>query len=115
MNEPIYLPVAHGEGKFIPKDQSILQTLKNNNQLIFKYTTADGQAPTYPANPNGSTEDIAGICDPTGRVLGLMPHPERHFFFEHHPSWARLTRTKSKLGDGARIFENGITYAKENL
>ena len=110
----IYLPVAHGEGKFIPKDAKVLETLKANGQIIFHYCTAKGQAPYYPANPNGSMEDIAGICDPTGHVLGLMPHPERHFLSHQHPFWTRLNK-KDKLGDGAKIFENGVNYIREKL
>ncbi len=110
----IYLPVAHGEGKFIPKDAKILETLKANGQVIFNYCTTDGKEPSYPQDPNGSTEHIAGICDTTGRVLGLMPHPERHFFNHQHPFWSRLPKT-NKMGDGAKIFENGIEYVKKNL
>lgn len=110
----IYLPVAHGEGKFIPKDQTVLKKLKANGQVVFSYCNARGGKPLYPENPNGSTDDIAGICDPTGRILGLMPHPERHFLFEHHPFWGRLASRKP-LGDGAIIFENGVLFAKKNL
>ncbi len=110
----IYLPVAHGEGKFIPRDAKLLATIEENNQVVFRYTAPDGEKPGYPDNPNGSTADIAGICDPTGRVLGLMPHPERHFWFEQHPSWTRQTK-KSPYGDGAKIFENGINYVKDKL
>ena len=110
----IYLPVAHGEGKFIPRDSKVLETLKANGQIVFHYCTQEGRKPEYPQDPNGSTEHIAGICDMTGRVLGLMPHPERHFLFQQHPFWSRLTK-KSELGDGAKIFENGVTYAREKL
>ena len=110
----MYLPVAHGEGKFIPRDKKVLDALESNGQIVLRYCAADGTKPVYPDNPNGSTEDIAGICDTTGRVFGLMPHPERHFLFEQHPFWTRLVK-KSILGDGAKIFENGITYVKENL
>ncbi len=112
--EQIYLPVAHGEGKFIPMNNALMEALKSKGQIVFKYCTKDGTTPTYPDNPNGSTEDIAGICDPTGRILGLMPHPERHFLFEHHPAWTRKQR-KSEYGDGAKIFSNGVQYVKENL
>lgn len=114
MPKQIYLPVAHGEGKFIPKDPEVLDALKANGQVVFHYCSANGGVPSYPEDPNGSTEHIAGICDPTGRVLGLMPHPERHFFTRQHPFWTRLNK-KEKLGDGAKIFENGINYVKENL
>ncbi len=124
LTSQIYLPVAHGEGKFIPRDAKILETLKSNGQVVFHYCAPDGKTPTYPENPNGSTEHIAGICDTTGRVLGLMPHPERHFLSHQHPYWTRLrqgsggqarSRKKNELGDGAKIFENGVNYAKENL
>ena len=110
----IYLPVAHGEGKFIPMSKKILDQIKSNGQVVFKYCAPDGEKPSYPDNPNGSTDDIAGICDTTGRVLGLMPHPERHLVFEQHPFWTRLPKT-SPLGDGARIFENGINYIKSRF
>lgn len=118
----IYLPVAHGEGKFVPSDEALLQELKQNNQVAFRYSTAQGDRPRYPENPNGSVDDIAGITDPTGRILGLMPHPERHFLFIQHPQWTRLIKKDRDRtlfcpykGDGARIFENGINYARKNL
>ena len=110
----IYLPVAHGEGKFIPKDQKVLQKLRNNGQIVFCYCSPEGGKPVYPENPNGSVEDIAGICDTTGRVLGLMPHPERHFFAIQHPSQTRLEEI-GEFGDGAELFKNGIKYVKANL
>ncbi|MFC1594359.1 phosphoribosylformylglycinamidine synthase I [Candidatus Omnitrophota bacterium] len=112
--EIIYLPVAHAEGKFLVKDKKILQRLHKNNQIVFQYCDEFGKADGYPSNPNGSLEDIAGICDRTGRVLGLMPHPERHFFFEHHPRWTRLSQ-RSRRGHGAAIFKNGVAYAKKHL
>jgi len=114
MSPQIYLPVAHGEGKFIPRDKKVLDALAAQGQIVLRYCTPEGGKPSYPDNPNGSTDDIAGICDTTGRILGLMPHPERHFLFEQHPYWTRLTK-KSDYGDGAKIFENGINYVKENL
>lgn len=114
ITQPIFLPVAHGEGKFIPKDNSVLERLKKNDQIVFRYATQNGGTPDYPGNPNGSVEDIAGICDRTGRIFGLMPHPERHFLFTHHPFWTRLTK-KNEFGDGARIFENGVKYVKERI
>ncbi len=114
MDAVLTLPVAHGEGKFVPKDESILSKLKENNQIVLRYCTDSGAHPKFPQNPNGSMDDIAGICDATGRVFGLMPHPERHFFPTQHPSWTRL-KEKPKFGDGAPIFQNGINYVKENL
>jgi phosphoribosylformylglycinamidine synthase subunit PurQ / glutaminase len=114
----IYLPVAHGEGKFMAQDESLLKQLQNNQQIVFRYTSEDCRPPKYPENPNGSVDHIAGIADRTGRILGLMPHPERHFLFQQHPSWTRLAKKKSRglvLGDGAKIFENGVRYVKEKL
>ena len=110
----ISLPVAHGEGKFIPEDQGVAQKLKENGQIVFRYCNAFGGKPKYPENPNGSVDDIAGITDRTGRIFGLMPHPERHFLFVQHPHWTRLNK-KAQLGDGAKIFQNGVNYVKEKL
>jgi phosphoribosylformylglycinamidine synthase len=83
--EIIYLPVAHAEGKFVVKDNSVLERLKRNNQIVFQYCDENGNLKDYPFNPNGSIENIAGICDETGRILGLMPHPERHIDFFQNP------------------------------
>jgi len=110
----IYLPVAHGEGKFIARDKRVMDALVGNGQIVLRYCNPEGGKPAYPQNPNGSIDDIAGICDTTGRVFGLMPHPERHFFFEQHPFWTRLKK-QNEFGDGAKIFENGINYVKESL
>ena len=110
----IHLPIAHGEGKFVTRDSAVLKRLKLNNQVAFHYCDASGNSGKYPVNPNGSLDDIAGITDPTGQILGLMPHPERFFYFTQSPSWTR-TDKKSKYGDGAKIFENGIEYVKKNL
>ena len=99
----IYLPIAHGEGKFIPRDKEVLAQLRKNGQIVFKYTD----------NPNGSIDDIAGICDTTGRILGMMPHPERHVLGTQHPRWTR--EGLKEHGDGFQIFKNGIDYVKEKL
>jgi len=104
--ETIYLPIAHGEGKFIPKDKSILKKLWENNQAVLQYVE----------NPNGSIDNIAGICDTTGRIFGLMPHPERHVSWEQHPR--RVSECQSvrvSAGDGLQIFKNAVEYAKTNL
>jgi len=111
--EIIYLPVAHGEGKFIPKNTAVLNRLKKNSQVVFTYCSEDGSAAGYPYNPNGSVEHIAGICDETGRVLGLMPHPERHCFLYQHPRWPGAK--KETEGDGLQIFRNGVEYAGKKL
>ena len=110
----IYLPVAHGEGKFVVWDESIQRRLQERNQIAFRYCSPSGGSPRYPENPNGSLEDIAAITDESGRILGLMPHPERHFLGTHHPRWTRLEK-KSEYGDGARILANGINYANKKF
>jgi phosphoribosylformylglycinamidine synthase subunit PurQ / glutaminase len=101
--ETIYLPIAHGEGKFVARDKRSLEALKKNNQIVFKYKD----------NPNGSVEDIAGICDRTGRILGLMPHPERHGNIRQHPRWEKTAG--GNIGDGFLIIKNGVEYAKKHL
>ncbi|MFA5351582.1 MAG: phosphoribosylformylglycinamidine synthase subunit PurQ, partial [Candidatus Omnitrophota bacterium] len=109
----IYLPVAHGEGKFVTQDKPVLNRLKKNKQIVFQYCDAKGKFTGYPDNPNGSMENIAGVCDETGRVFGLMPHPERHIFAAQHPrNWDKLTRI---YGDGLQIFRNGVDYIKKNF
>ena len=110
----IFLPVAHAEGKFVAQDDAILRSLRENGQVIFRYTSADGQPAEYPANPNGSADHIAGVSDRTGRVLGLMPHPERHLSVTQHPAWTRM-RIRPEYGDGARIFQNGVAYVRKHL
>ena len=116
ISAPIFLPVAHGEGKFIPKDNAVLERLKKNQQIVFRYSTEDGNSPIYPEDPNGSVDHIAGICDETGRIFGLMPHPERHFLFTQHPYWTRLINgKKNEFGEGASIFENGVEYVRKKF
>jgi len=109
----IYLPIAHAEGKFIPKDKKTLEALKLNDQVVFRYSDEKGKPAKYPANPNGSAYDIAGLCDPTGRVLGMMPHPERFTRSTQHPRWTR-ERLKPE-GDGLAIFRSGVKYVEKNL
>jgi len=109
----IYLPVAHGEGKFVCQNKAVLERLKTNHQVVFQYCDEKGKLAGYPHNPNGSTESIAGICDETGRVFGLMPHPERHIQFSQHPRWSGKNIRKS--GDGLQIFSNAVEYIRKNL
>jgi phosphoribosylformylglycinamidine synthase I len=106
-DRPIELPVAHGEGKFVLADPKALPKLEAAGQVVLRYVD-DHDHPTaaYPANPNGSTSAIAGLCDPTGRVFGLMPHPERFVDPLHHPRWTR--RGLEGEGDGLRIFRNAV-------
>jgi phosphoribosylformylglycinamidine synthase I len=113
INETIYLPIAHGEGKFIPKDKKILAQLKNDGLIVFEYVNEKGVKKGFPYNPNGSVENIAGICDKTGRVFGLMPHPERHVSFLQHPRWTR--QKNRERGDGFNIFKSGVDFAKKHL
>lgn len=105
--EKIFLPVAHGEGKFIPRDDGVLDKLRGSGQVVLRYVDAEGDSGGYPGNPNGSIDDIAGICDPTGRVMGLMPHPERFMDITHHPYW---TRGGVKRADGLILFERAFAY-----
>ena len=101
-------PIAHGEGRFLCQDEATLQALERAGQLVLRYIPGRGQAPGVAYNPNGSQADVAGLCDPTGRVLGLMPHPERHFLPHHHPQWTR--RGVAEHGDGWRLFRNAVRY-----
>ena len=109
----IYLPIAHAEGKVVTKDEAALETLKSERYVAFKYVDEKGEEGPYPVNPNGSMDSIAGLTDSTGRVLGLMPHPERHVRRTQHPHWTRL---KDKTdGDGMTIFNNAVKYVQDNL
>jgi phosphoribosylformylglycinamidine synthase subunit PurQ / glutaminase len=115
----IYLPVAHGEGKIVTKDQPTLEKLQSGGFVAFKYVDENGNEGGYPVNPNGSMASIAGLTDSTGRVLGLMPHPERHVRFTQHPRWTRLktpdARPQTPDADGMTIFANAVKYAQANL
>jgi phosphoribosylformylglycinamidine synthase subunit PurQ / glutaminase len=116
--EIIYLPIAHGEGKFVTLDKEVKERLVKNGQIAFQYCSPDGKLSGYPYNPNGSLDNIAGICDETGRILGLMPHPERHLFFTQHPNWTaqkNKTDINKKYGDGLQIIKNGVEYARRTL
>lgn len=108
----IVLPVAHAEGKFITRDGDVLARLKKGRQVALRYVTRDGEPARFPDNPNGSEDGIAAICDPTGRVFGLMPHPERFVRREHHPAWQRGRVTRV---DGIMLFENAVNHAKKSL
>lgn len=108
----IDVAVNHGEGKFYT-EQETLEKIKSKNLVVFQYSDLNGQ-PTqnYPDNPNGSLEAIAGICDPTGRILGLMPHPEKFVEITQHPNWRRFE--KSRKPDGAAFFQNMIKFAQHS-
>ncbi|MCL2701314.1 MAG: phosphoribosylformylglycinamidine synthase I [Phycisphaerae bacterium] len=106
--EIVALPMAHGEGRFVPREPAILDRLRAADQIALRYVDAAGNAgQPYPINPNGSTDDIAGLCDPTGRIMGLMPHPERFTDITHHPQWTRGHVTRA---DGRLFFDNARKY-----
>ncbi|HUY92109.1 MAG TPA: phosphoribosylformylglycinamidine synthase subunit PurQ [Pirellulales bacterium] len=110
--ESMYLPVAHAEGRFVARDQRVLAELEAAGQLALKYAPLDGGhsqgGVPYPDNPNGAMADVAGVCDATGRVCGLMPHPERHIDPTQHPRWTRGPLAEE--GDGLRVFRNAVRY-----
>ena len=110
----IYLPVRHGEGKFVTDNKNSLDRLESNNQVVLRYARSDG-LPTdlYPENPNGSINAIAGICDETGRVFGMMPHPEAFLHYTNHPRWTR--EELPEQGDGLALFKNVAVYLRETF
>jgi phosphoribosylformylglycinamidine synthase len=113
------LPIRHGEGKFYAEDE-ILQALTHNNQIVVQYARADGLPAegAFPSNPNGSIMDIAGICDPSGRIFGLMPHPEAFNQWTNHPDWTRrkemakrgLAPSRDETTPGIQMFKNAVDY-----
>ncbi len=114
----IELPVRHGEGKFFA-ESDVLERIESGAQVILRYARPDGSPANgeFPLNPNGSVMDIAGICDVTGRVAGLMPHPEAFNHFTNHPEWTWLRekyrregREIPEEGQGIRIFRNAVEY-----
>ncbi|MEW5910182.1 MAG: phosphoribosylformylglycinamidine synthase subunit PurQ [Thermodesulfobacteriota bacterium] len=118
--ERIELPVRHGEGKF-HTDQTTLNRLISNNQVALRYALPEGGPAegSFPHNPNGSLFDIAGICDPTGRIFGLMPHPEAYNHVINHPNWTLQKETshrtnilKQNQNLGIRVFQNAVQQLK---
>lgn len=110
--DEIDMPMAHAEGRLVARDASVLARWEQRGQTALRYIpwahSSNGHGPTWPANPNGSVDNLAGLGDPTGRVLGLMPHPERFLFGTQHPQWTR--RPISAEGDGLRVFQNAVHY-----
>ncbi len=111
LREPVECPVAHGEGNFIAADPDRIEQLRAHGQIALIYARPDGSPAgrVYPYNPNDSTADIAGVCNPQGNVLGLMPHPEDHIYAAQHPRWSRGARGRS----GLPLFANGVRYAEQ--
>jgi phosphoribosylformylglycinamidine synthase I len=112
------LAVRHGQGKFFAA-QSVIEGLVVNNQVVLRYADRDGRPAggRFPDNPNGSLEDIAGICDPSGRVFGLMPHPEAFHHWTNHPDWTRQKEVHRRRrqpcpeeGLGIRLFRNAVEF-----
>jgi phosphoribosylformylglycinamidine synthase len=111
----VYLPVRHGEGKFVVENPGVLRKLREQSQLVMCYTrNGDGQ-PTvdYPCNPNGSIDGIAGICDESGRMMGMMPHPEGYLHYTNHPRWTRERLPEE--GAGVAFFRNAADYVRRSL
>lgn len=106
----IDVPVRHGEGRFIAVSGEVLADLERRNLVAVRYVSPGGGHCTYPDNPNGSAADIAGISDPTGRILGLMPHPEAFSFAENHPDGGRDGGSE---GAGLALFRRGVEYARD--
>ncbi|MHC4070331.1 MAG: phosphoribosylformylglycinamidine synthase I [Planctomycetota bacterium] len=109
----IYLPVAHGEGKVVTHDDGILEQLRSQDHIAFKYVDKSGNEGEYPVNPNGSADSIAGLTDTTGRVMGLMPHPERFVRATQHPHWTRLKNIQD--GDGMMMFNRAVSFIQDNF
>lgn len=111
LDDLIDCPVAHGEGNFIPASPLVTATLQELDQIALIYCRPDGSPAEgeYPHNPNGSVLDIAGICNPFGNVLGLMPHPENHLHRHQHPRWTRGYPNRL----GLHLFINGVKAAGE--
>lgn len=112
--EKLELPTRHGEGKFITSDSETLQRLETGHQIAMRYIDDKG-APTeaWPANPNGSPAGVAGVCDPSGRLFGLMPHPDAYLYPFQHPQWPRrrLDGSAATEGGGLAIFRCGVDAA----
>jgi phosphoribosylformylglycinamidine synthase subunit PurQ / glutaminase len=110
----MYLPVRHGEGKLVVQDQQTLKILEERRHIVACYADSEGSATSsYPENPNGSVQSIAALCDVTGRVFGLMPHPEAFVHFTQHPRWTRESLPEE--GEGLKIFRNAYRYVVEHL
>jgi phosphoribosylformylglycinamidine synthase len=111
----IYLPVRHGEGKFLCDSDTTLERIEREHLAVLKYSASDYVEPTmeFPANPNGARNAIAALCDPSGRLMGLMPHPEAFVHYTQHPHWTREELPED--GDGLILYKNAAEYVRKNL
>lgn len=111
--DSLYLPMAHAEGRILFRDEQAAEELDSQQQLALRYCTSDGETSDeplpFPINPNGAARNVAGLTDSSGRIMGLMPHPERHLVPTHHPHWTRRS-TQPEHGDGFAIFRNAVDY-----
>jgi len=122
--DTLELPVRHGEGKFYA-EKEVIDELFERHQVAMQYADAQGSLAQgrWPLNPNGSLHDIAGICDSTGRIFGLMPHPEAYNHYTNHPDWTRKREELARIGkvigkeegEGITIFRNAVKHVRENL
>ena len=115
--DTLEVPIRHGEGKFLA-NSDVLDNIEKHNLVALRYADSKG-IPTneFPHNPNGSLNDIAGICDSTGRIFGLMPHPEAYLSPYNHPNWIRQKESGvlPKEGAGVIVFRNAVNYIKDNF
>jgi phosphoribosylformylglycinamidine synthase len=111
--QTMYLPMAHAEGRLVFRDAASRHAMQEEEQIALQYCDAQGQtgdsALPFPINPNGADGNVAGLCDASGRIFGLMPHPERHIDPTHHPYWTRRD-PQPKRGDGFAVFQNAVEY-----
>ena len=111
MKPVMELPVAHGEGKFIVKSDEDMDELADKGQIVLRYVSHSGGAPSFPENPNGSMGHVAGVCNRRGTIFGLMPHPERFLSRMNHPRWTREEIPEE--GDGTVFFKNAFEYCSQ--
>lgn len=109
----MYLPMAHAEGRFVARDEAAMDQLRSQGRLALRYCDGSGtvndETLPFPINPNGGEANVAGVCDESGRVFGLMPHPERHIDATQHPFWTRR-KTQPEHGDGLQLFRNAVEW-----
>ena len=112
-NITLTMPIAHGEGKLVAADDAVLKQMADGGHIALTYCDAAGRPGPYPINPNGSQADIAGLTDVTGRILGLMPQPERHVHETQHPEWTQPEAGRPSLANGRIIFNSAVQYARQ--